>query len=625
MLRKRSRLCSVVSLACFLVLAAGKGLGLVPVLVTVAASANPATVNQTVTLTATVSVTSGGTPTGTVTFEFGYGGIIGTAPLSGGKASLAKVFAISGTKSIIAIYSGDAGFAGGTSATFSQIVNTAATTTSISSSSNPDTVNQPVTLTAAVASLSGGGTPTGTVTFEFGYGGIIGTAAVAWGHASLSAVFAKPGTKSIIAIYSGDSNFAASTSSVFSQIVNQAATTTKLTSSPNPAVSGQAVTLTATVTSQTGVGTATGTVTFEFGYGGIIGTATLNGGQASLSKTFSVVGMKSITAVYSGDANFASSSGLMTEAVNNTSGARAYTTSFPLTENLISEGGNWLNGLTNGMDWGDVRTTPRLAFGTNAGNFADATAVLSGNWGPDQVVQGIVHSVNQTDALFEEVELRLRTTIAPHTITGYEVNYRCSKTGNAYSQIVKWNGALGDFTPLTAVAGAGVGVRDGDAVKATMVGNLITVYLNGVQINQWADTNNPFLIGNPGIGFYLDQGSTQADYGFTSFAASDGASLASTLALPAAPGNLTATTVGASQINIGWSPSASTVGLAYYFVQRCQGVGCSNFAQIAAVTGTNFSDTSLLPGTSYSYQVQAVDVVGNASVFSTPARTFTAP
>src|SRR5438046_7973905 len=41
--------------------------------------------------------------------------------------------------------------------------------------------------------------------------------------------------------------------------------------------------------------------------------------------------------------------GTGTEAI-----AESYTTNFPLTENPISEGGNWINGLTNGIDWSDV-------------------------------------------------------------------------------------------------------------------------------------------------------------------------------------------------------------------------------------------------------------------------------
>jgi ABC-type enterochelin transport system permease subunit len=64
------------------------------------------------------------------------------------------------------------------------------------------------------------------------------------------------------------------------------------------------VTFTATVSS--GSGTPTGTVTF-YNNTANMGTATLSGGQAIFNKIFVSAGAKLITAVYSGDATFASS------------------------------------------------------------------------------------------------------------------------------------------------------------------------------------------------------------------------------------------------------------------------------------------------------------------------------
>jgi fibronectin type 3 domain-containing protein len=92
---------------------------------------------------------------------------------------------------------------------------------------------------------------------------------------------------------------------------------------------------------------------------------------------------------------------------------------------------------------------------------------------------------------------------------------------------------------------------------------------------------------------------------------------------PTAPGNLTATAVGASQINLSWTASTSGIGIADYEIQRCQGAGCANFAQIATLAGTSYSDTGLSSNTSYSYQVQAVDTAGNAGTFSSPATAAT--
>ncbi|PYN30521.1 MAG: hypothetical protein DMD98_18850, partial [Candidatus Rokuibacteriota bacterium] len=72
---------------------------------------------------------------------------------------------------------------------------------------------------------------------------------------------------------------------------------------------------------------------------------------------------------------------------------------------------------------------------------------------------------------------------------------------------------------------------------------------------------------------------------------------------PTAPSNLTATP-GSTQINLAWTASTDNVGVTAYRVERCQGAGCSDFAQIATPGATAFSDTGLTPSTSYSYRVR---------------------
>ena len=59
-------------------------------------------------------------------------------------------------------------------------------------------------------------------------------------------------------------------------------------------------------------------------------------------------------------------------------------------------------------------------------------------------------------------------------------------------------------------------------------------------------------------------------------------------------------------------------------MERCQGAGCTNFAQIATPTGTTFGDTGLIAATNYSYRVKAVDAATNVSVnYSTVATATT--
>lgn len=202
---------------------------------------------------------------------------------------------------------------------------------------------------------------------------------------------------------------------------------------------------------------------------------------------------------------------------------RRYTTTFPLTENPISEESNWINGQTTGLDWHDMSTTPGLAIGHQTGSsYTDGTALLAGSWGPTQTVEAVVHAVNPKDSCYHEVELRLRSTLMAHSCTGYEISFKATKTAGAYLIIVRWNGKVGDFTYLVNSSGAQYGVTSGDVVEATIVGNVITAFLNGVQVG--TATDSTYATGNPGMGMNLETADascigTNGDYGFTSFTA----------------------------------------------------------------------------------------------------------
>jgi hypothetical protein len=206
-----------------------------------------------------------------------------------------------------------------------------------------------------------------------------------------------------------------------------------------------------------------------------------------------------------------------------------YTTNFSHAENPISEGGKWLNGQTDGLDWTNVQTTPGFAFGTEIGGnrpdpqkYDDSTALLKGTWGPNQTVQARVRLVNpnQNDRVWQEVELRLRSSISPHNCTGYEIMFRCSKTPKAYCNVARWEGPLGKFTMLKQAEGSEYGVKDGDVVKASMIGKILSVYINGAKIVQLSDDR--FASGNPGIGYYLEGArGVIGDFGFSSFMATD--------------------------------------------------------------------------------------------------------
>jgi hypothetical protein len=296
----------------------------------VAASANPSSFGQSVTFTATVSAAApgAGTPTGSVTFLDG-GSALGTVPLSGGSATFSTATLGVGSHSITVSYSGDTNFTSGTSGTLAQTVNADGTMTTVASSLNPATYGQSVTFTANIsASAPGAGTPTGLVTFMDG-ASTLGSGTLAGGQASFTTSTLGGGSHQITAVYQGDGNFATSTSEALSQTINPVATSTTLATSVNPTVYSQPVTFTATVMALVGgVGTPTGSVNFQDG-STVIGTASLDGtGHAVFSTTALAAGSHSVTAVYVGAPNFAtSSSTALTQTVNKDGTATSLTSS----------------------------------------------------------------------------------------------------------------------------------------------------------------------------------------------------------------------------------------------------------------------------------------------------------
>ena len=294
---------------------------------TVSASANPSAYGQNIALTAQVAAVApgSGTPTGSVTF-FDNGTELGELGLNAGGAAIYMTSSLAlGNHSITASYSGDSNFIASTSPIFNQDVNLEATDTTVTSSANPSAVGQSVTFMAQVAGVvSAEGTPSGSVTF---FDGVtpLGIGTLSGGMTMFTTSNLPRGSQSITAVYSGDSNFATSTSAVLNQAVNQANTTTTLVAVPTASVPGQTVTFTATVapTSPAG-GVPTGMVTF-FDGSTTLGTVPLTTGSASYSTSTLSIGSHSITAQYSGDGNdfMASTSSPTIELVGGTTVALA--------------------------------------------------------------------------------------------------------------------------------------------------------------------------------------------------------------------------------------------------------------------------------------------------------------
>ena len=212
------------------------------------------------------------------------------------------------------------------------------TTTTVTAT--PAVTGQAVVFTATVVKAHG--VPTGTVTFTITGtdsstpactgGSAVGLAPNSAGPGSVAqcsvpgGLLASASPYTVLAAYSGDSTFSPSQGTL-SEVVHRGHTSTTVTSSSLPTVTGQPVTFTATVApTSPAVGTPSGSVTFTITGSdassvscdsgavvpltGDVAACPVSGGLLAAGTPYTV------TAAYSGDANFAVSTATFSQSVN---------------------------------------------------------------------------------------------------------------------------------------------------------------------------------------------------------------------------------------------------------------------------------------------------------------------
>ena len=278
----------------------------------------------TITVTMLVGIPPAGTvpPSGKVTLNVdglanGTASLVTTAGVTTATFSLVVPTA-GGAHNLQAIYNGDANYTASTSPAVSITVGKGATVTTLSATPPLLTPGTAETLTAAVAPINPvTGTTytiTGSVSFYDGTT-LLGTALLTLNSATLSNITLSAGISHVLtAVYSGDPNWAASTSNLVALTAALLADTVTLTVSPTSAAPGQVVTLTATVTpaiapASTSEQNPTGNVIFYVGTK-VLGTVTLtpslnNTSVAMLLNATLPAGQDVLTAVYVGDLFYA--------------------------------------------------------------------------------------------------------------------------------------------------------------------------------------------------------------------------------------------------------------------------------------------------------------------------------
>lgn len=275
-----------------------------------ASSGSPTVTGEPVTFTATVAVVAPGGDdlAGGVQFDVD-GEPYGTAvPLDGDTAELTISNLRPGNHQVKATYNGNADFASSSSAETTHGVNRAETTVGLQTS-NPDAVaGEPLTFTAEVDVVGpGAGNPTGVVQFASDGEPIGDPVPINNGAATSPPTGLDAGAHVITADYQGDADFAGNTAQL-TQEVAAAHTTTTVTTSPNPSVVGQPVTVRAVVAPVAPArGTPGGAVQFTIdGEPGAF--ATLEDGASQIVLSDLGRGSHEITATYfSADPNFVTS------------------------------------------------------------------------------------------------------------------------------------------------------------------------------------------------------------------------------------------------------------------------------------------------------------------------------
>ena len=295
----------------------GNVLSVDPSSTTVTSSSNPAAVNQGVTFTANIS--SPNQVTGTVQFYDGSTAIGGpqTVVSATDTATVTTSFTTLGTHPITAVYSGDNSNGGSTTATPLNQVVEQSTALNVISSANPAVQFSPITFTATLTGWTTA--PTGQITFTDG-GRALGSASLnGSGVASFPVPPLAVGVHNITAVYAGDATDYGSQYS-FTQTVSLATSSTTLGASATVVQFSTQVTFTATVTGVP-ASTPTGNVAFEDGTT-VLATVPVNtNGVATYVNSTLAAGTHTITAVYKGDADYASSTStqIITETVSETS------------------------------------------------------------------------------------------------------------------------------------------------------------------------------------------------------------------------------------------------------------------------------------------------------------------
>ena len=394
---------------------------------------------------------------------------------------------------------------------------------------------------------------------------------------------------------------------VFSQSasVGSAISTTSvsLSSSANPVVSGQSVTLTASVSASNGTVPDGEVVAFIID-NNTIGTNTTTAGVATISTAFSPAGSYQVMASYAGDAN--NSAGNSTVLVETVNPVNLVPTAVSLSSSanpVVSYRFVTLTATVSASNGtvpdGDlvtffVNNSPRFTNTTTAGVATMSTAFSPA--GSFQIIawyQGDAsNSPSNSTALVETVNLIPTavslTSSANPSFAGEPVKFTAtvSATNDSY-------------------------IPDGD----------IVTFLDGGSVIGTSATSY-------GSATFTTPSLSVGSHNVTAAFSSDGTLAASTstpaisqvvnaLSTPAVPAGVTANAISSGTIAVSWAPSYSAASYGIYRSTSAAGP----FTLIGSTAGSSFDSTGLTPDTTYYFEVTAANTAGTSGLSSPVSST----
>jgi hypothetical protein len=274
----------------------------------------------------------------------------------------------------------------------------------------------------------------------------------------------------------------------------------------------------------------------------------------------------------------------------------------------------------------------------NNGTISGATWTTSGRYGNALSFNGTnaLVTINNSASLQLTSAMTLEAWVYPTTVNSEWRDVIYKGNDNYYLEGTSSNsghpvaGAILGGVYAEAIGPNSLTANTWAHLAETYDGATLRLYVNGVQVASRAQTGaiatstNPLQIGGDSLyGQYFAGRIDEVRIYNRALSAAEIQNDINTALSPAppdtqpptAPGNLLATAIGVSQVNLSWTASTDNVGVSGYLVER-QDPGSGSFVQVGTSTDTSYNDTGLAAGSSYSYRVRATDAAQNLSQYS---------